>query len=212
MFCNQCGAKIVEGTKFCMSCGARVIEPEQPQNATVVQEQQPVQEQQAWQQPVQEQQAWQQPVQEQQAWQQPVQEQQPQAWQQPVQEQQQQYQQPQYQQQQYQPQYQQPMYQQQQYQPQYQQPLTPLQAEEKTILIFGIIAIVCGCSVFASIGGIIFGIINLIKIKKYIANGGTVAGKSKTGQVLSIIGLISGACFTTGSFIYSFVWTLAEIL
>ncbi len=119
MKCSNCGADIMDDSKFCISCGHMVAPQPTTNPAQPVQQQQPYQ-QQGFQQPAQQQQPYQQPYQ-QQGFQQPAQQQQPyqqtyqqQGFQQPAQ--QQPYQQP-YQQQGFQ----QPAQQQQTYQQPYQQ-------------------------------------------------------------------------------------------
>lgn len=107
----------------------------------------------------------------------------------------QQYQQPQYQQ----PQYQQPQYQQpQQYgQPQYGAPVEdPVERSlSKSILVFGILALVFCCTFYLAFLGIIFGAIAMSKAKKYAASY-PLTGRAKVGKILGTVGLIIGIIFT----------------
>ena len=126
------------------------------------------------------------------------------AYQQPQQPAYQQPQQPAYQQPQ-QPAYQQPQ------QPAYQQPQQPVYdpyaqqpvygqiepVNDSATLIFGIIAIVCACTFYLSVGGIIFGAIAKHKAKYLIENNGQVGGTVKTGKILGTIGFILGIVFTS---------------
>ena len=62
-FCRNCGAEMAADAKFCLSCGAPAAKPEQPeQPAQPVQPEQPVYQQPVYQQPVYQQPVYQQPV------------------------------------------------------------------------------------------------------------------------------------------------------
>lgn len=118
-----------------------------------------------------------------------------------------QYQEPQYQQPQYQqPQYQEPQYQQPQYQqPVYTQPMTPVgdpqeRALAKSILTFGILSIAFACSFYFAFMSIIFGAINIGKVKQYGASY-PIAGKAKVGNILGKVGFVLGIVFTVLSLI-----------
>ena len=228
MICKQCGNTININDSVCPVCGAEVeiqtmlVDDDIPseQNsypagqAAEPQYAQPVQPQYAQPQPVQPQYAQPQPVQPQYAPPQPVQQPvQPKPMRpqyvcsQPVQPQ---YAQPQPVQPQpvqpVQPQYAQPQY---AAQPQYgqvQPGVTPeSQALSKSILGFGIAAVICAWFPIASILGIIFGSIAKGRAKTFDLNGYPTNGRRVAGKVLGIIGLVGGIIMTVYYFFYLIV-------
>lgn len=90
--------------------------------------------------------------------------------------------------------------------PVYQQPEAPVYREPEpaavvdpemasrsnAILIFGIIGLVCSCSFYLSLLGIIFSAVARGKVKSFLASGGQLSGKAKVGSILSKVGLILG--------------------
>lgn len=82
----------------------------------------------------------------------------------------------------------------------YQAPAAPAspeeQAQSKSILTFGILALVFACTFWLSFLGIIFGAIEGGKAKAYLANYGSLTGRAKTGSILGKIGLIVGIVLT----------------
>lgn len=66
--------------------------------------------------------------------------------------------------------------------------------QQPNTLVFGILGLVLG-----SIFGIIFGAVGKSKAKKFIAEGGQLAGASKVGFILSkiafVLGIISLVCY-----------------
>lgn len=66
----------------------------------------------------------------------------------------------------------------------------------KSTMVMGIVAVATACSVFFSIGGIIFGAIGLSKAKKFLEQSGQLFGKAKIGKFLSLGGLIAGSVIT----------------
>ena len=107
---------------------------------------------------------------------------------------------------------QQPNYGYQQPQPQYQaQPQQPvvnatpqMEAQSKSVLTFGILAIAFGCSFFLSFLGIIFGAIAGRKANEFIGMCGVLYGRAKVGKILGKIGLILGIVLTVFFVIYLF--------
>lgn len=69
--------------------------------------------------------------------------------------------------------------------------------EQPNILVFGILSLV-----FSSIVGIILGCIGRKKGNEYIARGGTLTGASKTGYILSQVGIVLGIISTIILVIY----------
>ena len=115
-----------------------------------------------------------------------------------------------------QPAYQQPAYQQpvyQQPQPVYQQPMyaQPVAGEQPNILVLGILSVAFLGGFFTSLVGMILGIVGRKKGKAYIAQGGTLTGKSKVGFILSKLGFIFGLIETIGVVIYIIVMIIAAI-
>ena len=63
-------------------------------------------------------------------------------------------------------------------------------------LVFGILSISFAFIPYVNFLGIIFGAIALSKAKRYVASGYVLSGKTKTGKILGIIGLISAIICT----------------
>ena len=63
--------------------------------------------------------------------------------------------------------------------------------QQPNTLVFGILGLILG-----SIFGIIFGAIGKKKANEFIAQGGTLAGASKVGFILSKVGVILGIIST----------------
>ena len=111
---------------------------------------------------------------------------------------------------------QQPNYQQPQQPQNYQQPYTPAtqqvspqqSAHANSVLRFGILGLAFACSFFLSFLGIIFSAIGLSKAGSYVRLYSVHSGKTKTGKILSIIGLIGGICATIGFVI----WLIAVVI
>lgn len=72
--------------------------------------------------------------------------------------------------------------------------------EQPNLLVFGILSLVLG-----SIVGIILGFIGRKKGNEYIARGGTLTGASKTGYILSKVGIVLGIITTILLIIYIIV-------
>ena len=79
------------------------------------------------------------------------------------------------------------------------------------ILVFGILALSFACTFYFSFLGIIFGAIASSKANAYLAMGGVLAGKAKTGRILGKIGLILGIVFTALCFFVLFALIMAEM-
>ena len=63
-------------------------------------------------------------------------------------------------------------------------------------LVFGILGVAFACTFYFSFLGIIFSAIAKGKVKKYIAEGYMLSGKSKVGSILATVGLILGIVLT----------------
>ena len=86
--------------------------------------------------------------------------------------------------------------------PAYATPVTPVATQSDNpglataALILGIVAIVCPWFVYTSPASIICGAIGLAKARAFVnSNGGYHNGKSRTGKILSLVGLIFGCIF-----------------
>lgn len=84
--------------------------------------------------------------------------------------------------------------------PVYEAPVVqPKQADSplsKSILVFGILGVAFACTFYFSFLGIIFSAIAKGKVKKYVAEGYMLSGKSKVGNILATVGLILGIVLT----------------
>jgi len=87
--------------------------------------------------------------------------------------------------------------------PAYATPVTPVAGGSDNpgaataALILGIVAIVCPWFVYTAPASIVCGAIGMAKASKYVnSNGGYHNGKSRTGKILSLVGLIFGCIFT----------------
>ena len=76
------------------------------------------------------------------------------------------------------------------------QPKQPDSPLSKSILVFGILGVAFACTFYFSFLGIIFSAIAKGKVKKYIAEGYMLSGKSKVGNILATVGLILGIVLT----------------
>ena len=76
------------------------------------------------------------------------------------------------------------------------QPKQPDSPLSKSILVFGILGVAFACTFYFSFLGIIFSAIAKGKVKKYIAEGYMLSGKSKVGSILATVGLILGIVLT----------------
>lgn len=86
--------------------------------------------------------------------------------------------------------------------PAYATPVTPIATTSDNpgaataALILGIVAIICPWFVYTSPASIICGAIGMAKASAFVnSNGGYHNGKSRTGKILSLIGLIFGCIF-----------------
>ena len=87
--------------------------------------------------------------------------------------------------------------------PAYATPVTPVATGSDNpgaataALILGIVAIVCPWFVYTAPASIVCGAIGMAKASKFVnSNGGFHNGKSRTGKILSLVGLIFGCIFT----------------
>ena len=87
--------------------------------------------------------------------------------------------------------------------PAYATPVTPVATPSENpgaataALILGIVAIVCPWFVYTAPASIVCGAIGMAKASKFVnSNGGFHNGKSRTGKILSLVGLIFGCIFT----------------
>ena len=87
--------------------------------------------------------------------------------------------------------------------PAYATPVTPVATASDNpgaataALILGIVAIVCPWFVYTAPASIVCGAIGMAKASKFVnSNGGFHNGKSRTGKILSLVGLIFGCIFT----------------
>ena len=87
--------------------------------------------------------------------------------------------------------------------PAYATPVTPLATGSDNpgaataALILGIVAIICPWFVYTAPASIVCGAIGMAKASKFVtSNGGYHNGKSRTGKILSLVGLIFGCIFT----------------
>ena len=76
------------------------------------------------------------------------------------------------------------------------QPKQPDSPLSKSILVFGILGVAFACTFYFSFLGIIFSAIAKGKVKKYVAEGYTLSGKAKVGNILATVGLILGIVLT----------------
>ncbi|MBO7449123.1 MAG: hypothetical protein J6U54_02035 [Clostridiales bacterium] len=80
-------------------------------------------------------------------------------------------------------------------------------AKQEEIFKKGLVALILAW--ITGVIGLILAIINKKNIKEYVANGGQLVGKAKTGNILTTIALVLGIIYTIIVVLYIIIFVVA---
>ena len=80
-------------------------------------------------------------------------------------------------------------------------------AKQEEIFKKGLVALILAW--ITGVIGLILAIINKKNIKEYVANGGQLVGKAKTGNILTTIALVLGIIYTIIIVLYIIIFVVA---